>query len=276
MEDKKVVVITGATSGLGKELVAQFVKDGNYKIFAGYRNSDKLEHLPEVEYFYMNLTENSSIIQAAEFIKSKVNKVDVLINVAGAVVAGPVEVLPVEKLREQFQVNTFSHIEFVQNLLSVLENSRVVNISSMASFGHFPFISPYCASKRSLDVFFNAFAIENHKNIEVVSIKPGVIATPIWEKSVKSNEEVLSNNVDYAKELEFLKKNALSNTNKGLDVKAVARKIKNISLKRKVKSSYLIGKDAIFAQILSYFPQDLVNFLVKLGLKFKIYNSNRE
>ena len=276
MEDKKVVVITGATSGLGKELVAQFVKDGNYKIFAGYRNSDKLEHLPEVEYFYMNLTENSSIIQAAEFIKSKVNKVDVLINVAGAVVAGPVEVLPVEKLREQFQVNTFSHIEFVQNLLSVLENSRVVNISSMASFGHFPFISPYCASKRSLDVFFNAFAIENHKNIEVVSIKPGVIATPIWEKSVKSNEEVLSNNVDYAKELEFLKKNALSNTNKGLDVKAVARKIKNISLKRKVKSSYLIGKDAIFAQILSYFPQDLVNFLVKLGLKFKIYNSNRK
>lgn len=276
MEDKKVIVITGATSGLGKELVAQFVKDGNYKIFAGYRNSDKLEHLPEVEYFYMNLTENSSIIQAAEFIKSKVNKVDVLINVAGAVVAGPVEVLPVEKLREQFQVNTFSHIEFVQNLLSVLENSRVVNISSMASFGHFPFISPYCASKRSLDVFFNAFAIENHKNIEVVSIKPGVIATPIWEKSVKSNEEVLSNNVDYAKELEFLKKNALSNTNKGLDVKAVARKIKNISLKRKVKSSYLIGKDAIFAQILSYFPQDLVNFLVKLGLKFKIYNSNRK
>lgn len=276
MEDKKVIVITGATSGLGKELVAQFVKDGNYKIFAGYRNSDKLEHLPEVEYFYMNLTENSSIIQAAEFIKSKVNKVDVLINVAGAVVAGPVEVLPVEKLREQFQVNTFSYIEFVQNLLSVLENSRVVNISSMASFGHFPFISPYCASKRSLDVFFNAFAIENHKNIEVVSIKPGVIATPIWEKSVKSNEEVLSNNVDYAKELEFLKKNALSNTNKGLDVKAVARKIKNISLKRKVKSSYLIGKDAIFAQILSYFPQDLVNFLVKLGLKFKIYNSNRE
>lgn len=276
MEDKKVVVITGATSGLGKELVAQFVKDGNYKIFAGYRNSDKLEHLPEVEYFYMNLTENSSIIQAAEFIKSKVNKVDVLINVAGAVVAGPVEVLPVEKLREQFQVNTFSHIEFVQNLLSVLENSRVVNISSMASFGHFPFISPYCASKRSLDVFFNAFAIENHKNIEVVSIKPGVIATPIWEKSVKSNEEVLSNNVDYAKELEFLKKNALSNTNKGLDVKVVACKIKNISLKRKVKSSYLIGKDAIFAQILSYFPQDLVNFLVKLGLKFKIYNSNRE
>ena len=100
MEDKKVIVITGATSGLGKELVAQFVKDGNYKIFAGYRNSDKLEHLPEVEYFYMNLTENSSIIQAAEFIKSKVNKVDVLINVAGAVVAGPVEVLPVEKLRE--------------------------------------------------------------------------------------------------------------------------------------------------------------------------------
>lgn len=271
----KTIVITGATSGLGKELVTQFAKDGNYKVFAGYRNSAKLEQLPDVEYFYIDLMQSSSIVEAAEFIKSKVNKVDILINTAGAVVAGPVEVLPAEKLREQFQINTFSHIEFTQNLLPVLEGSRILNISSMASFGHFPFISPYCASKRSLDIFFNAFALENHKNIEVVSIKPGVIATPIWEKSVKSNEKVLDNNVNYALELKFLKNNALSNTTKGLDVSVAARKIKNIAQKSRIKSSYLIGKDAVFAQFLSYFPQDFVNFLIKLGLKLKLYYSQK-
>ena len=273
MENKKVVVITGSTSGIGEELTKLYSLSENFRIFAGYRNPDKISNnLENVDYFYINLADTKSIISAADYIKSKVDKVDILINVAGSVVAGPVEVLPIDKLKEQFQINAFSHIEFVQNLFPVLDNSRIINISSMASFGHFPFISPYCASKRSLDIFFNALSIENHKNLEIVSIKPGVIATPIWEKSVNSNEQILNNNIDYAKELNFLKNNALSNTQKGLDVKIVAEKIKEISLKKRVKSSYLIGKDAIFAQILSYLPQDIINNLVKLGLKARISN----
>lgn len=128
-----------------------------------------------------------------------------MINVAGNVVAGPVETLDTDRLRDQFEVNTFSHIEFMQALLPILDNGRIINISSMSSFGHFPFISPYCASKRALDIFFNAFAIENNRNIKVVSIKPGVIATPIWEKSVKSNLDGIQNISGYEKELEFIK-----------------------------------------------------------------------
>lgn len=76
-----------------------------------------------------------------------------MINVAGNVVAGPVETLDTDRLRDQFEVNTFSHIEFMQALLPILDNGRIINISSMSSFGHFPFISPYCASKRALDIF---------------------------------------------------------------------------------------------------------------------------
>lgn len=274
MGKNKVVVITGATSGLGKELLNQFAQDGDFLLFAGYRDSGKIDNqLNRVNYFYMDLLDEKSISAAAEYIKSQVDKIDILINAAGAVVAGPVEVLPAEKLKEQFQINTFSHIEFVQNLMPVLDRTRIINISSMASFGHFPFISPYCASKRSLDIFFNSFFLENHKNIEVVSVKPGVIATPIWEKSVNSNEKFLNNSTEYSRELEFLKNNALKNTRKGLDVKTAAGKIKHIALKSRVKSSYLIGKDAYFAQLLSYFSQDIINLLVKYGLEKRISRS---
>lgn len=112
-------------------------------------------------------------------------------------------------MREQFDVNTFSHLEFVQNLVEPLSNGKIINVSSMASFGHFPFISPYCASKRAMDIFFNAFAIENHHNIKVVSVKPGVIATPIWQKSVNSNEKLLNNCEGYEKEMEFMKRTLL-------------------------------------------------------------------
>lgn len=271
MNNKKSIVITGSTSGLGKELVKLFAQNEDYIVFASYRNKDKIEQIAGIiEYFYMDLCNDNSIIEAANFIKSKTDKIDILINAAGAVVAGPVECLDIDKLRKQFQVNTFAHIKFTQELLPILDNTRIINISSMSSFGHFPFISPYCASKRSLDIFFNALSLETHKKLEIVSIKPGVISTPIWEKSVKNNTETLENNKEYEKELEFLKNNALKNTNKGLNVTVAAQKIKEIALKKKVKPSYLIGKDSVIAGILSHLPQEILNKLVKKAMTIKI------
>lgn len=271
MNNKKSIIITGSTSGLGKELVKLFAQNEDYIVFASYRNKDKIEQIAgNIEYFYMDLCNDNSIIEAANFIKSKTDKIDILINAAGAVVAGPVECLDIDKLRKQFQVNTFAHIKFTQELLPILDNTRIINISSMSSFGHFPFISPYCASKRSLDIFFNALSLETHKKLEIVSVKPGVISTPIWEKSVKSNTETLENNKEYEKELEFLKNNALKNTNKGLNVTVAAQKIKEIALKKKVKPSYLIGKDSVIAGILSHLPQEILNKLVKKAMTIKI------
>jgi NAD(P)-dependent dehydrogenase (short-subunit alcohol dehydrogenase family) len=266
----KTVVITGTTSGIGKALVETFLAD-DVLIFAGYRNRELFDFKDEkIVPFYIDLKDSNSIKIAAEFIMSKVAKIDLLINVAGAVFAGPIEKIEVDKLREQFEVNTFSHIDFTQKLCTVLENGKIINVSSMSSFGHFPFISPYCASKRALDIFFNAFAIENHKNIRVISIKPGIIATPIWKKSVNANEKLLNDCTGYEKEMEFMKTNALKNTNKGLNVSDVANFIKKVAYLKNPKSSYTLGKDAKFAQILSYLPQDIINSLVKFGLKSRI------
>lgn len=263
------IIITGTTSGLGKELVKVFAAAG-WRVFAGYRNKDLIVPQENVEHFYIDMTDRVSISGAAEFIKSKAGKVDILINAAGCVAAGPVEFLDTDRLRHQFDVNTFSHIEFTQKLLPALDGGRIVNISSMSSFGHFPFISPYCASKRALDIFFNAFAIENHRNIKVISVKPGVIATPIWKKSVDSNIKTLSDCEGYKEELEFIKNNALSNSQKGLKVEDAAKFIYKVSVKKNPKTSYTLGRDAKFAQILSYLPQDLINRLVKLGLKTRM------
>lgn len=264
----KSVVITGSTSGIGKELVKIFSKD--YKVFAGYRNADLIIEQENVEYFYIDMKDHASISAAAAFIKSKTEKVDILINAAGCVEAGPVEFISVDKLRQQFEVNTFSHIDFTQRLIPLLAGGRVINISSMASFGHFPFISPYCASKRALDIFFNALALENHKNIEIVSIKPGVVSTPIWKKSVEANRRELENCEGYSKELEFLKNNAIKNSGRGLVISDVAKAIKSIAEVKNPKASYTLGFDAKMAHLLSFLPQDLINKLVKLGMKLRI------
>ena len=227
----KIYVITGSTSGIGEELVKTFSQNGENLVFAGYRNAQKLpqKSRENIKYFYIDMMNETSIIEASNFIKTKTNKIDTLINVAGNVVAGPIEKINVGRLREQFEVNTFSHILFTQNLVETLNGGRIINISSESSYGHFPFISPYCASKRALE----------------------------------GCEE-------YKKELEFIKNNALKNTNKGLCTEEVAQLIKKIDSLKNPRSTYTIGRDAKFAQFLSILPQDLTNKIIKFGMKCRI------
>lgn len=277
MMNKKVYVITGSTSGIGYEAVKEFSK--NAIVFAGYRNSELLERITSlgenVIPFYIDMTNDSSIVEAANFIASKTNHVDTLLNIAGCVVAGAMENLDVNKLRKQFDVNTFSHIEFTQQLLNknLLEDSRIINISSMASFAVFPYVAPYCASKRALDILFNLMQVEYGNKIKVISIKPGVIATPLWDKSVEGNKETLLNDKKYEKAYNYLKNNAHSNGKNGLNVRKVIKVLKKADSAKCPKTSYLVGKDAFVASLFSKLPQGLVNRILQIGIKLKIYNN---
>ena len=265
----KTIVITGATSGIGYALAKFFAKEN--KVFAGYRNEEKVSMLEEMGVipFYIDMTNSNSIRQASAFIKSETNKIDTLINVAGCVVAGVTETINIDKLREQFEVNTFSHLSFTQHLLELLDGGKIINISSVASFGVFPFISPYCASKRALDILFNALMIETKHNIKVVSIKPGVIATPLWEKSIKINQDSIENCNGYEKEMDFMVNNAKKNETRGLKVSQVVKLIAKVDKMENPKPSYTIGIDSKMVEILSHLPLPLINNLVKLGLKMR-------
>ncbi len=268
----KTYVITGATSGIGNSLVREFSAFNT--VFAGGRNPEKLEDLrkisPNVIPFYIDMTNPETIVKAAEFIKSKTDRIDTIINTAGCVVAGPVENLDISELRRQFQVNTFSHLEFTQNLIAILDGGKIINISSMSSFGIFPFISPYCASKRALDIIFNSLSLETQKNIRIISVKPGVIATPLWQKSVKENENCIKGSSNYEKEMKFLAENALKNETKGLKPEKVVELIVKIDRKKSPKPSYTVGMDAKIAEIFSRLPQNILNPIIKNRLKSKL------
>ena len=268
----KIYVITGATSGIGKALAEVLAK--NNTVFAGYRTESKLEELKSVSQniypFYVDYAKPETILPAVEYIKSKCEKIDTLVNIAGCVVAGPVEKLEISEVRRQFDVNVFGHIEMAQGLIDYLENGKIINISSMASFGVFPFIAPYCASKRCLDMFFNSLLIENKRNIKVISIKPGVITTPLWEKSINENSKYLDRCTGYEKEMEYVLKNAQKNETSGLSVNEVVKTILKADSAKNPKLSYTVGKDAFMAHLISKLPQKIINKLVKLGIKLRI------
>lgn len=266
----KIYVITGSTSGIGNELTKYFSKDNI--VFAGYRNIKCIDNLkaisPNVIPFYIDMEKPETIALAAEFIRTKTDKVDTIINVAGCVIAGAVENIKVSDIRKQFEVNTFAHLDFSQKLLSMLVNGKIINISSMASFGIFPFVSPYCASKRALDILFNSLSLES--GVTVVSVKPGVIATPLWDKSVELNKITIENCGNFECEMKYLVQNAHENGKNGLNVANVVNLIIKIDKMKKPKPSYTVGFDAKLAQMISRLPFEVQNKLVKFSLKIKL------
>lgn len=272
----KTVVVTGATSGIGNLIVRDFIKQG-CRVFAGYRNVKLKKELAlisnNVVPFFIDMSKKWSITEAIKSILDNLEedeKISTLVNAAGYVVAGPMECLDVEKIKEQFEVNTFSHLQFTQGLFEKLEGGRIINISSMASFGVFPFVAPYCASKRSLDILFNCMSVECGSSVKVISIKPGVIKTPLWEKSIEGNKDVLGENEKYENAHAALIKNAERNAKKGLNPQKVADLVIKVDASEKPKSSYTIGLDAKFAEFMSHLPQDWINSMVRVGLKQKL------
>lgn len=262
----KTYIITGATSGIGEALTEYFAKDNI--VFAGYRSENKVENLKQISNnvipFYVDYAKPETISGAVKYIKSKTNKIDTLINVAGCVVAGAFENIPIDELKRQFNVNVFGAVELSQGIIPILNDGKIINISSMASYGIFPFISPYCSSKRALDILFNSFMLENKRNIKVVSIKPGVIATPLWSKSIKENEKTIENCVDYINESNYLKNNASKNEKDGLSVDKVVKKVVKIDKMKNPKPSYCVGLDAVATSIVAKLPQVILNKIIKI------------
>ena len=279
---EKYVLITGASSGLGKA-TAQALAQKGFKVFAGIRKPQDKKLLEQLHSgiipVFIDVTNDESVNCAFEKIKSMTDNLFALVNNAGIALAGPVEYIPVDILKKQFEVNVFGAIRTAQKALPLmknLEDCRIVNISSMASYGIFPFISPYCVSKRALDMFFNSLILES-KNpaLKVVSIKPGVVSTPIWNKSVEESLKNLESlcaegKQKYSKEFDFLIQNASKNTTKGLNPQEVAQLVCSVLTIKNPKLSYNIGKDSVFSKFMSYLPLNVCNLLVKTGLKNRI------
>ena len=104
--------------------------------------------------------------------------------------------------------------------------------------------------------------------MKVISVKPGVIATPLWEKSIQGN--MCEEGKGHDKEFRFLINNAKENGEKGLSKEKVVDCILKIYKSKNPKTSYTVGFDAKIAEIFSKLPQDLINKVIKKGMKIRI------
>ncbi|OGC76132.1 hypothetical protein A2619_02120 [candidate division WWE3 bacterium RIFOXYD1_FULL_39_9] len=252
--NKKVVFITGCSSGIGYLTARLFARNG-WKVFAGIRDlngegANKLANIAKLEELDLQLVEidvssETSVDNALTKFKQEQFQIDVLINNAGFGYVGPVEVFSDYEVKNQYETNVYGVLRVSRHLIPLMraqKSGTIINISSIAGLTPFPLYGLYASSKFALESLSEAMAFElNHFGIKVSLVEPGTFETN-FSKNLKK-----SDNIEAFPEYNRLTENFASRYNKvrpRQDPEKVARQIWEIANTKKPKMRYVVGLDA--------------------------------
>lgn len=186
MNTKKVILITGASSGIGKATALQLVKEGHI-IYGAARRVEKMQDIVEAGGYVlkMDVTDTAQIKSGIEQIIKEQNRIDVLINNAGYGLYGAVEDISIEAAQRQFDVNIFGLARVTKEVIPHMRNQqsgKIINVSSMGGKVYTPLGAWYHATKHALEGWSDCLRLELKQfNIDVVIVEPGAIATEFGE-----------------------------------------------------------------------------------------------
>ncbi len=190
----KVVLVTGASTGIGRAMAEVFAKKGD-TVYGGARKPKDLEELAGItgiEPIQLDVTHSEDVKQAVEIISGAGGGLDALVNNAGIALPGPLMEVPVEEIAKQFEVNAFGVHRLTRACFPLLMESkgRVVNMSSFGGTFVYPFFGAYSMTKFALEAYSDALRRELYPlGIEVVVVRPGRVNTSIWEKGDENLEK---------------------------------------------------------------------------------------
>lgn len=284
MNKNQAILITGTSSGIGNACVLLLATQG-FKVFAGVRSKEDAERLSKtgtnIYPIIIDVTNQETIDNAYNFILKNLNGEKLcLINNAGVAISCPIEFINIEKLQTQFDVNVIGQIRLIQRFLPALRETKgkIINISSILGTLSLPYTAPYCASKSALDSLTDGLRLELKKwEVDVVLIKPGIVKTPIWQKSsnqAKKDFEQLSTEASclYGEEFNTLTSLTAKCGKYGCSANDVAKVILKAILAKKSKPVYFVGSDSNTLNFIRKFPQQILDkiilFSIRIGLKF--------
>lgn len=193
----RAVFITGAAGGIGTATTRALVQRG-YRVYAGVRtDTPHLRELRGVEQIRIDVTDPESVAAAAE-VATRLQDgqgLHAVINNAGIIIQGALELVPAEDLRRQFAVNVFGPAEVTRAFAPLLRKGRgrLINISAPTAKLAMPFAGPISASKAALDALSDAARVElKAQGIAVVTVIPGAIETSIFAKAGAAAESALA------------------------------------------------------------------------------------
>ena len=195
----KTILITGASSGIGKA-TAKYFNEKGWNVVATMRTPDKEEELTKLDNMLvtrLDVTDSASITDAVKAGIEKFGKVDVLLNNAGYGAYGPLEVFPMENIRRQFDTNVIGLLETTKAVIPHFrenKNGTIINISSIGGKMTFPLGSLYHGTKFAVEGISEALHFEMEKiGVKVKIVEPGVIATDFGGRSFDfTNDESIA------------------------------------------------------------------------------------
>lgn len=242
---KKVILITGASSGMGKSTAHNLHQKG-YKVYGAARRTDKMKDLEKigVEILQLDLTNDDSIVQAVDAILKKEGRIDVLVNNAGYGSYGSVEEVSIEEAKRQFEVNMFGLARITQLVLPTMrkqKSGRIVNISSMGGKIYTPFGAWYHATKFALEGWSDCLRLELKQfGIDVVVVEPGGIQTE-WGEIAMEHLKKVSGKGPYENLANKVLAGSAKSNAKLTPVEVLGREIAKAATHKNPKTRYLKG-----------------------------------
>ena len=245
---KKVVLITGASSGIGKA-IGEYLQQHNFIVYGTSRNPDKYKN-STFTLLKLDVNDVKSIQETVKIITEKENKIDVLINNAGKGITGPLEDTPINEMKKTFDTNFFGVMQVCNAVLPEMrkqKNGLIINITSIAGDMGLPYRGIYSASKAALIIYTETLRLETKQfGIDVIDVAPGDFATNI--AAGRYHTPLLENSAykkDYSKVLEQIN----DEVDGGLQPIEMAKAILKIINNNARKPKYRIGN---FLQRIAY------------------------
>ena len=207
---KKVILITGASSGIGKDTAISLIKHGHV-VYGAARRLEMMQDIIQAggHAIKMDILKDRNIDDVVNQIINEQNRIDVLINNAGYGLWGAVETISIDEAKRQFDVNIFGLAYLTKKIIPLMRNQKsgkIINMSSMGGKVYTPFGAWYHATKYALEGWSDCLRIELKSfGIDVILIEPGVIKTEFQDVMMDSTVE-RSIGTPYEKKLKALEK----------------------------------------------------------------------
>jgi NAD(P)-dependent dehydrogenase (short-subunit alcohol dehydrogenase family) len=182
MANPRIVLVTGASSGIGGAIAARLAKDG-HQVFGTSRKGAGTRD--GVEMLTLDVRSDTSVQSCVEELLRKAGRIDALVNNAGYLLSGAIEEATLEEARAQLETNFFGVVRMVKAVLPAMRRARsghIVTISSLAGLVPVPFWGFYNASKFAVEGYMETLRHELKPfGIRVAMVEPGIIQTPFYE-----------------------------------------------------------------------------------------------
>lgn len=248
MNKNKVALVTGASSGIGKE-TARLLTAAGFKVYAAARRTDRMGDLisSNIDLLAMDVTDDDSIQNGINTIITQMGRIDVLVNNAGYGSYGALEDVPMEEARYQFEVNVFGLARLTQLVLPYMRAQRsgkIINVSSIGGKIGEPHGSWYHATKFAVEGLSDSLRMELKEfGIDVVVVEPGAIKTE-WASIARDKMLQTSGNTAYAA-LAHKHSAMFAKADKmGSDPVVIAKTIRKAATASRPKTRYIAGSGA--------------------------------